>query len=147
MIIRSYPPKDFHRGLYVTYTNDHNDFYMSTDFKLVLDDPSTPIYNTVMDTCAKLFKYLLTGDINSEAISYGGQMVSNLMSFGYSAQIRKEDALARVVRLCNQFLDRGSFDEAFLAGLPEYDKAEEYVKTFLMDITENGKYEYKEDMT
>ena len=147
MIIRSYPPKDYHRGLYVTYTNDHNDFYMSTDFKLVLDEPSAPIDSTVMATCARLFAFLLTGDLNSEAVSYGGMMVKNLISFGFPSYIRKDDALARVAHLCNQFLDRGSFDEAFLAGLPEYDKAAEYVKTFLMDITENGKYEYKEDMT
>ena len=35
-IIYSIPPKDFHRGLYVTYYNDWKDFYMSTDFKLML---------------------------------------------------------------------------------------------------------------
>lgn len=147
MIIRSYPPKDFHRGLYVTYTNDHKDFYMSTDFKLVLDEPSAPIDSTVMATCARLFAFLLTGDPKSEAVSYGGMMVKNLISFGIPSYIRREDALARVVKLCNQFLDKGSFNEAFLAGLPEYDKAAEVVRTFLTDVTENGKYEYEEDGT
>ena len=117
------------------------------DFKLVLDEPASPIDNTVMATCASLFAFLLTRDPNSEAVSYGGMMVKNLISFGFPSYIRKDDALARVVRLCNQFLDKGSFDEAFFAGLPEYDKAAEYVKTFLTDITDNGKYEYTEDIT
>jgi len=144
MIVRSYPPKEFHRGLYVTYYNDHNDFYMSTDFKLVLDEPAAPVGEDVMQTCAKMFTLLLTGDLNQEVISFG---VTNLMSFSYSREIRKDDALARVVRLCNQFLDRESFDEAFLAALPAYDKAAEYVKAFLTDITENGKYEYEKDIT
>ena len=146
-IIRSYPPKEFHRGLYVTYTSDHNDFYMATDFELVLDEPAKPIKADVMKTCAKLFAFLLTGDSKSEAVSHGGLMVKNLMSFRYLSYISRADALARVVRLCHQFLDKESFDEAFLAALPAYDQAAEYVKTFLTDITENGKYEYEEDIT
>ena len=147
MIIRSYPPKEFHRGLYVTYRNDHNDFYMSTDFNLVLDEPTAPVSEDVMQTCAKLFTLLLTGDLKRDVISYGGNMVTNLMSFSYSSYIRKDDALDRVVQLCNQFLDKESFDEVFLAALPAYDKASEHVRTFLTDITENGKYEYEEDIT
>ena len=147
MIIRSYPPKEFHRGLYVTYYDDRKDFYMSTDFILILDEPEKPVGQDVMQTCATMFTLLLTGDLKREVISYGNQMVKNLMSFSYSSHIRKEDALARVEQLCHQFLDRESFDEAFLAALPAYDKASEYIRTFLTDITENGKYEYEEDIT
>ena len=147
MIGRSYPPKEYHRGLYVTYRNDHNDFYMATNFNLVLDEPTAPIDSAVMQDGARLFTFLLTGDLNRQMISYGGYMVKNLMSFGYYGFISKEDALTRVVRLCTQFLDKDSFDEAFLAEFPEYDKAAEYVKTFLTDITENGKYEYEKNIT
>ena len=144
-IIYSIPPKDFHRGLYVTYYNDWKDFYMSTDFRLVLDEPAAPIDVDVMQTCARLFTFLLTGDPERKVVSYGQNMVTNLMTFGYESYISKEDALARTVKLCERFLDKASIDSAVLAGLPQYDKAAEVVRVFLTDVTENGKYEYEED--
>lgn len=146
-IIYSIPPKDFHRGLYVTYYNDWKDFYMSTDFRLVLDEPAAPIEPAIMQTCARLFTFLLTGDPERKVVSYGQNMVTNLMTFGYESYISKEDALARTVKLCERFLDKASIDLAVLAGLPQYDKAAEVVRTFLTDVTENGKYEYEEDRT
>ena len=146
-IIYSIPPKDFHRGLYVTYYNDWKDFYMSTDFRLVLDEPAAPVDPAIMQTCARLFTFLLTGDPEREVVSYGQNMVPNLMAFGYGNYISKEDALARIVRLCERFLDKDSIDPAVLAGLPQYDKAAEVVRMFFTDVTENGKYEYEEDRT
>ena len=146
-IIYSIPPKDFHRGLYVTYYNDWKDFYMSTDFRLVLDEPAAPIEPAIMQTCARLFTFLLTGDPERKVVSYGQNMVTNLMTFGYESYISKEDALSRTVRLCERFLDKDSIDAAVLAGLPQYDRAAEIVRTFLTDGTENGKYEYEEDNT
>ena len=83
MIIKSYPPREFHRGLYVTFYDDHNDFFCMTSFSLVLDEPSTPIEAEVLKTCAMLFTYLLTGDINGERIDYGGFMVTNMLAFDY----------------------------------------------------------------
>ena len=146
-IIYSIPPKDFHRGLYVTYYNDWKDFYMSTDFRLVLDEPAAPIDPAIMQTCARLFTFLLTGDPERKVVSYGQNMVTNLMTFGYESYISKEDALARTVKLCERFLDKESIDPAVLTGLPQYGKAAEVVRTFLTDVTENGKYEYEEDRT
>ena len=146
-VIYSIPPKDFHRGLYVTYYNDWQDCYMSTAFNLVLDEPTAPIDAAVMQTCARLFTFLLTGDLNREIITYGGNTVQNLMSFSYFHHFGKEDALAHTVKLCERFLNKDSIDPAVLADLPQYDKATEVVRTFLTDITENGKYEYEEDRT
>ena len=147
MIIKSYPPKEYHKGLYVYYLDDWKDCYMSTDFRLVLDEPATPIDADVMQTCVRLFTFLLTGDLDRKVITYGGNTVRNLMSFSYFHHFGKEDALARTVNLCKRFLDRDSIDLAVLAKLPQYDKAAEVVRTFLTDVTENGKYEYEEDRT
>ena len=140
-IIYSTPPKEYHRGLYVTYYNDWKDFYMSTDFTLVLDEPASPIDPAVIQTCVRLFTYLLTGDLNGEGV-FWGSMNPNLIHFGYLSEIDRPDALARTVKLCGRFLDKASIDPDVLAQLPQYDKAAEVVRTFLADVTENGKYEY-----
>ena len=140
-IIYSIPPKDFHRGLYVTYYNDWKDCYMSTDFTLVLDEPASPIDPAVIQTCVRLFTYLLTGNVNGEGVSWGS-MDPNLIHFGYLSEIDRPDALARTVKLCECFLDKASLETAVLAQLPQYDRAAEVVQTFLTDVTENGKYEY-----
>lgn len=148
MIIKSYPPREFHRGLYVTFYDDHNDFFCMTSFSLVLDEPSTPIEAEVLKTCAMLFTYLLTGDINGEGISYGGFMVTNLLSFDYHQyQYKREAAYAKIVDLCERFLNKESLDGTVLAALPQYDKAAEVVRAFLTDVKENGKYTYEEDIT
>ena len=143
MIIRSYPPKEFHRGLYVTYYNDWKDCYMSTDFKLVLDEPSAPIDSAVMQTCVGLFSFLLTGDVGEKEYYSGGP---NTVTFSYMHHFHKADALEWAVKLCRRFLDKDSIDPAALAGLLQYDKAAEVVRTFLTDVTENGKYEYEKEI-
>lgn len=148
MIIKSYPPREFHRGLYVTFYDDHKDFFCMTSFSLVLDEPSAPIDAQVLQTCAKLFTYLLTGDINGEGIDYGGSMVTNLLSFSYHQyQYERETAYAKIVDLCERFLNKESLDETVLATLPQYDKAAEVVRAFLIDVQEKGKYTYEEDIT
>ena len=66
MIIRSYPPKEFHRGLYVTYYDDRKDFYMSTDLRA----RSAPCCFSVIFrfTGAKL--YALKGEITPQTSRY-----------------------------------------------------------------------------
>ena len=142
-ITYSIRPPDYHRGLYVTYYDNWKDFYELTSFHLVLDEPETPLDADIMQTCAGLFTFLLTGDMEKSVVYYGGSMVPNLLDFGYENEIRKGDALARTVSLCERFLDKDAIDPAVLARLPQYEKAAEVVLTFLTDVTENGKYEYK----
>ena len=143
-IIYSIPPKEYHRGLYVTYYNDWKDCYMSTDFKLVLDEPASPIDPAVMHTCIGLFSFLLTGEVGEKEYYSGGP---NTVTFSYMHHFDKADALAWAVKLCSRFLDKDSIDPAALVGLPQYDKAAEVVRTFLADVTENGKYEYEKNIT
>ena len=129
------------RGLYVTYTKDWKDFYISTDFRLVLDEPGVPIDADVMQTCVKLVSFLLDGDDGEEEDT--GK--ANTVNFGYMHHFLKSEALAWVIGLCERFLNKASLDPAMLAKLPQYDKAAEVVRTFLTEITENGKYEYEEE--
>ena len=68
MYMRSYPPKEYHTGLYVTYYNDHKGFYMMTSFTMVFTEPdSEEIDFNTFRTIGKLLWHLLQGRDNFNA--------------------------------------------------------------------------------
>ncbi len=140
MIIRSESPDFSHRGLCVTYY--HEIGYMDTSFILVLDDEDKPVDNEILRTCAKLFYFLISNKPDCNPDDYC--VSPNRLHFSFFHWFGKEGAWDWIVKLCQRFLDKESLDKAVLAGLPEYDRAAEYVRAFLVDVTENGKYQYSD---
>lgn len=139
MIITSYRPDFSHRGLYATYYTEIG--YMNTSFNLVLDEENKPVENEILRTCAKLFSFLISNDPDRDPDDYCAG--SNRLHFSFFHCFGNDGAREWAVGLCRRFLDRESLDKAFIAGLPLYDKATEYVSAFLTDVAENGKYEYR----
>ena len=170
MYIKSNLPTAFHKGLYVTSYNDHKDQYMMTSFTMVFTEPdSERIDFNTFRTIGKLFWHLLHNDCfvkNRLSIYFKNlpdcnaeyditnldiNFENNLISFNIENWFTKDAAFELVATTCRDFisLEKGEpSDSPYIQSLHQgFDKAAEIVNTYLSEVTEEGRYEYAEDIS